>query len=229
MISELLAAPQLERILGLAIANWVLWWGVFRFVPDALNNYGFDFFNWKRYRRQNPLLGIGLIAIGNGFLASINTSTTHAAWAPAGLALALVSMWGIFRLDRAFLIIPNRFHITGTLGAGVFFGENVATTPESWSLPVVAAGLGLVLPLLLLGLNTIYVKARKVRGLGFGDIKLLIWLPLLIGDRIWIAFAISCMLAALAQGLRWVVTQKVDLTRPFAFGPYLVLSAIACL
>ena len=226
-----IASAQLNSLLWLVLSNFVLGWGVFRFVPDTLNAYGFDYFGWKRFKRQGIIGGLAIVATANGIIAAFLKLPAHALpmWASLCLALILVSCIGIWRLDRAFQIIPDRFHTIGFIGASGYLAAGIYASPASLSTYIFGVIAGLLLPVSLLGINFLYSKFRTVDGLGLGDVKALLWLPLAIGDKIWIAFAGACILAGFVQGTKMLFRRKIDLQSPFAFGPYIVICVVASL
>jgi|GEM_PF-3002265 len=228
MMNTIINPAIFQHAATVVISNWILWWGIWRFVPDTLNNYGFDFCGWKRYRRQNTLGGLLLLTFGNFIMGAATkaTSMPFSALSAVGAILLFVSMWGVFRLDRAFQIIPDRFHLSGFLGAAIFTAGKITRNPADWTTIAVYCGLGLLLPVALLGLNLTYRKIRGTEGLGTGDLKTLTWFAVAFQENVWLSFVAACLLAIVMQCLKLIVSRRMTLQSTFAFGPFLICGTL---
>ena len=81
-----------------------------------------------------------------------------------------------------------------------------------------------VIFLFLTGL--LYEKIRGLEGLGMGDIKLLIWMSVVLSDYFVYGFLIGILGALCIQLLIAIMKRKSTLGNAFALGPYLVFGMV---
>lgn len=146
----------------------------------------------------------------------------HAAWPFA--ALMVVALNGVFQADARLQIIPDRFQVTGAVGALGYLLVGLGLESERLVLHAMAGpGLALVLWLATLA----YEQLRQRDGLGFGDVKLIAWLGLAFGLDIAPILAASVVLALLGV-IPTIVLRRRSFQTSFAFGPFIVLGVAVC-
>ncbi len=141
-------------------------------------------------------------------------------WLAVGLILLV-----IFFADLWYFLIPDVAVVTLTVlavlyrGSLVFYGV-MHPADLTRMVVVVFAAVGFLYGLWLL---------TKKKGIGFGDVKLMMPLGLLLG---WPETIVSLFLAFVAGGvvgLALLLLGRKKLKQPVPFGPFLIGSAVACL
>lgn len=202
------------------VAMLLLSFLVYRWLPDLVDTYGERYFEvatpdarsiWGRFSAVcclNLLLCISLL------LLPMNTSFY--------LALIFTSLYGVILLDVKFQVIPDRLHLVGLIGAlGFLATTNNFTLIEEFSFWTNRVVYACLVPFILILMNFLYDKLKGEQPLGLGDIKLLAWLSLLVGDAIFGCFTLGLMICCFWTIPR-LVLGKVGLDSRFAFGPFIV-------
>lgn len=185
-----------------------------------------------------PLCSIRSIFLsyGMGFIGLFITAWLTRERFPAHhilfFAMAASSLVGVYRIDSATMIIPDRIHVIG-FTAGIGHLISLILSGEEIQSIAVNMGIGIGLVGILWFLGFVYFRLRGVVGLGFGDIKLLGWLALFVGQRMSevILFAVFCGLGLVAAKTivksfhlrKFVLPGGQD---SFAFGPAIVLGVV---
>jgi Flp pilus assembly protein protease CpaA len=235
-------------------ALMILGWGVLFWVPSVRSHYGCAFFGEAMTSRTHLLLksNFGPARFGTSKMLSVcmlmllalvlvgaTRVSMQSVLVSSASALFLVSLWGVVCLDLKWRVIPDRFHATGLVAALTLLATSGQTAQEL----VVHVAAGLSLPIILSGVTWGWERWRGEGAMGWGDVKLLVWLGIWAGPRALDGFLFACFLALLFVVLRnlWStcitfarslgpVPQpqgdgdlKAVLREPFAFGPALVL------
>lgn len=211
---------------SLSLAFLMIFFCVGYLTPAAIHVYGDKYFpNLKppEPSRAHQGLHVVLLLMAVGVLAW----QSGAPELSPSLALILGALYGVFRCDHAYQIIPDRFHAVGLLGTMAFITTGAALNLWHIHHLVVPMFIGLSLPVSLYLMNLLYSKVRKRTGLGLGDIKLCIWLAPLLGAEIYTMLFAACILAILVQ-LPNLLRER-NTRQTFAFGPYIVTSTLATL
>lgn len=136
------------------------------------------------------------------------------------LAPVLVSIsWIDFRLK----LIPDRYQLVGCILAITERALEGAWGGVAWQEIGMDCALGMSLSFLLWALTFLYCKARKLDGLGFGDIKMLLWMGVLLGGGVFPMLVLATLLALCVNLVRLLFT-RFRWKDEFAFGPYLVVA-----
>jgi leader peptidase (prepilin peptidase)/N-methyltransferase len=156
------------------------------------------------------LLLLHLLAYG----ALLSWLAPGAGW-PA-LVLGAVLIW-VSMVDFRTYEIPDTASALLAVTALVWLWPQDRTTQ-------IDAALGAVFwPLAFWGIGALYLKARGIHGLGFGDVKLMAGIALWCGllGTIWV------VLGAALSGMAVIVLRRAPAptTQAVAFGPFLCLSA----
>ncbi len=126
-------------------------------------------------------------------------------------------------IDLQHMILPDEL----TLGGAALFFAYSFFHPEIATMDAVLSGIGAAL--FFAGLFYFYLKVRRIEGLGFGDVKMVLLLGLFLGLH---RLAVAVMLASLSGvlvGLYFILCKKKDLKLALPFGPFLSLGAYAAL
>jgi leader peptidase (prepilin peptidase)/N-methyltransferase len=127
------------------------------------------------------------------------------------IALALI--------DLKHMILPDEL----TLGGGFIFLVFSFFNPEITFVDAFGSALGAAL--IFTGLYFFYLKVRKIEGLGFGDVKMMILLGAFLGSKkLLIAVLISSILG-LVIGIFLVIFKKKNLKFQLPFGTFLSLGS----
>jgi leader peptidase (prepilin peptidase)/N-methyltransferase len=137
-----------------------------------------------------------------------------------GFAIAFICLLiALALIDLKHMILPDEL----TLGGGLVFLVYAFFNPEIsfWD------GLGSALggALVFAGIYFFYLKVRKIEGLGFGDVKMMILLGAFLGlKKLVIAILVGSVLG-LVVGLYFIVFRKKDLRLQLPFGTFLGLGS----
>lgn len=167
---------------------------------------------------------VELLSGGFAVLAVVQYGVTPTGFLIFAFAAALIV---ISFIDFDYYIIPNLISLPGTvlgicigLGNQYFhiFGAPVAATITE-SLFGILAGGGF-----LLFISEVYLRLRKIEGLGMGDVKLLAMTGAFFGvpGAIYTIFVGSCLGAIL--GVVGIVVFRRSASQQIPFGPYLAIA-----
>jgi leader peptidase (prepilin peptidase) / N-methyltransferase len=126
-------------------------------------------------------------------------------------------------IDIKYMILPDEL----TIGGAVFFFIYSFFNPAVGQLDAVFSGLGGAL--FFAGLYYFYLKIRKIEGLGFGDIKMALFMGFFLGLR---GLALAIFLASLSGllvGIFFIIFKKKTLKLALPFGPFLSLGSFFAL
>ncbi len=143
----------------------------------------------------------------------------HAAMTAAFLLLLVA----LALIDLEHMILPDEL----TLGGGAVFLLYSFFNPYLSPLPAFLSAFGSAL--LLTALFFFYLKVRKIEGLGFGDVKMMILLGAFLGPEKLIVTVLTASLLGLAVGLFLIVFRGKNLQLALPFGTFLSLGAIVSL
>jgi len=143
----------------------------------------------------------------------------HAAACAVFLCLLIV----LAAIDLKHTILPDEL----TLGGAAVFLVYSFFNPEVGQLDALLSGLGAAL--FFAALFYIYLKVRKVEGLGFGDIKMALLLGLFLGLRRLVVAIFLSSLTGLLVGIFFIVFKKKNLKFALPFGPFLALGSYVSL
>jgi leader peptidase (prepilin peptidase)/N-methyltransferase len=145
--------------------------------------------------------------------------SVHAGACAVFLCLLIV----LAAIDLKHMILPDELTYSG---AAVFLAYSFFN-PEVGRLEAVLTGLGAAL--IFAGLYFFYLKVRKIEGMGFGDIKMVLFLGFFLGlHRMALAIFLAS-LSGLLVGLYFIVFKKKDLKLALPFGPFLSLGSYVSL
>ena len=143
----------------------------------------------------------------------------HALAAAVFLALLIA----LAAIDLEHMILPDEL----TLGGAALFFVYSFFNPEVSQLDAVLSGLGAAL--FFSALFYFYLKVRKIEGLGFGDVKMVLFMGLFLGvSRLVIAIFLAS-LSGLLVGLFFILFRKKDFKLALPFGPFLSLGSYMAL
>jgi len=143
----------------------------------------------------------------------------HALAAAVFLALLIA----LAAIDLQHMILPDEL----TLGGAALFFVYSFFNPEVSQLDAVLSGLGAAL--FFSALFYFYLKVRKIEGLGFGDVKMALFMGLFLGvSRLAIAIFLAS-LSGLLVGLYFILFRKKDFKLALPFGPFLSLGSYLAL
>lgn len=142
--------------------------------------------------------------------------TLHAAMT----ALFLLILIALALIDLEHMILPDEL----TLGGGALFllysFINPYLSPLSAFLSALGGGL------ILTALFFFYLKVRKVEGLGFGDVKMMILLGAFMGPEKLIVTVLLASVLGLLVGVFLILFRGKNLQMALPFGTFLSLGAI---
>ena len=171
-----------------------------------------------RISPQYPLVE-GFCAFGFWLAVHRFGLAPHAAAAAVFICLLIA----LAAIDLKHMILPDEL----TLGGAVFFFVYSFFNPQVGQLEAVLAGLGGALFFAVL--YYVYLKVRKIEGLGFGDVKMALFMGLFLGPlRLAVAIFLAS-LSGLLVGIFFIVFKKKDLKLALPFGPFLSLGSFASL
>jgi leader peptidase (prepilin peptidase)/N-methyltransferase len=126
-------------------------------------------------------------------------------------------------IDLKHMILPDEL----TLGGSALFFTYSFFNPAVSQLNAILSGLGAAL--LFAGFFYFYLKVRKIEGLGFGDIKMVLLMGLFLGlNRLVIAIFLGS-LSGLLVGIFFMLFKKKNLKFALPFGPFLSLGSYIAL
>jgi len=143
----------------------------------------------------------------------------HAAASAVFISLLIV----LAAIDLKHMILPDEL----TLGGSALFFIYSFFNPEVGQLDAVLSGLGAAL--FFTALFYVYLKLRKAEGLGFGDVKMVLFMGLFLGVRRLVVGIFLASLSGVLVGLFFIVFKKKDLKLALPFGPFLSLGSFASL
>jgi leader peptidase (prepilin peptidase)/N-methyltransferase len=164
-----------------------------------------------------------LVELANGILW-VAAFVRAPGWADfASGAFLCSACLALLAIDAEFRILPDRITLTGiVVGLALSFFSR-ARTPLSAVVGAVLGAGGLWL------LAFVWEKARKVEGMGMGDVKMLGMIGALLGAS---GVVVSVLLASVAGslvGLALVAARRGSLKTALPFGVFLALGAVASL
>ncbi len=182
-------------------------------IPRVVQSYGRKYFDWKAEQKM-PLASVfALVATSLAWFA-LAVYVKPMPWnAQLGAAAMIAALAGVVVADHRFQLIPDRFQLLGLAGALVYAAQENLLGNIGVALAL-GGGLWLV--------NEIYRRVRKRDGLGFGDVKLFVWLEIVLGGNILVVLLLACLLCGVAV-LPSIARKKRRSDASFAFGPYVVL------
>ena len=145
--------------------------------------------------------------------------TLHA----AACAVFLCLLIALAFIDLEHMILPDEL----TLGGAALFFAYSFFNPELAQLDAVLSGAGAAL--FFAALLFFYLKLRKIEGLGFGDVKMALFLGLFLGLRRTVVAILLASLSGLLVGLFFIVFRKKNLKLALPFGPFLSLGSYVAL
>jgi leader peptidase (prepilin peptidase)/N-methyltransferase len=150
---------------------------------------------WLAYRTYGPSLHTSFVIL---FLCLL-------------IALALI--------DLEHMILPDSL----TIGGAVVFLAYSFFQPEISTLDAVLSGF--VCSLVFTGLYFFYLKVRKIEGLGFGDVKMVLFLGLFLGHRKLIIAIFLASITGLLTGVYFIIFRHKNLKLALPFGTFLSLGS----
>ncbi len=126
-------------------------------------------------------------------------------------------------IDLKHMILPDELTYGG---AAVFFIYSFFN-PEITQLDALLSGLGAAL--FFVSLYHIYLKLRKVEGLGFGDVKMALFMGFFLGLRRLVVAIFLASLVGLLVGMFFIVFKKKNFKLALPFGPFLALGSYVSL
>jgi leader peptidase (prepilin peptidase)/N-methyltransferase len=117
------------------------------------------------------------------------------------------------------MILPDEL----TLGGAALFFAYSFFNPAISQLDAVLSGLGAAL--LFSGFFFFYLKIRKIEGLGFGDIKMVLLMGLFLGLHRLVVAIFLASLTGLLVGVFFIIFKKKNLKFALPFGPFLSLGS----
>ncbi len=212
---ELIEKELMFSLNGIFFYIGLTWW-----VPAVVNSYGKRYFSWpfnRAFSRWLPfILSAAYIAILRQFeIARYETFLISA---------IVVCCYGIIRCDLFFHVIPDRFHMVATFSVFGLLQQSGVQYEQ-----LILRGLfGLVVCMVLIGLNKIYTSIRSNDGMGLGDIKMIFWLSILFFDRVFDIMMYSFMIAILTV-VPWYLLRRRAFNEGFAFAPFILVGVLGYL
>jgi leader peptidase (prepilin peptidase) / N-methyltransferase len=125
----------------------------------------------------------------------------------------------LFFIDLHHRILPNVITVPGTIiGFVLSF-----VTPPGWVSSLVGLVIGGLIPYLL---AEIYLRVRKVEGLGMGDVKMLALVGAFLGWKlVLLTLAMGSFMGSLV-GLGIIVARRGDMKLALPFGTFLAIAAM---
>ncbi len=145
--------------------------------------------------------------------------TVHAAFA----ALFLCVLIALALIDLEHQILPDSL----TLGGAAVFLAYSFVNPRLGPLEALLGGVGAALVFYLL--FVIYLKVRRIEGLGMGDVKMMLLLGAFLGVERLITAVFLASLSGLLVGLWFIVFRRKTLRFALPFGTFLALGATVSL
>jgi len=126
----------------------------------------------------------------------------------------------ITQTDLQAMIIPNSIVLTGVIGA---IGLRVWTHPLPLTNYLIAAFVGSGI-LLLVGLVSSWFLKKEA--MGGGDIKLYVFIGLILGIKLTALSIFFASLFGLIFGLSLILTKRFEKQKEIPFGPYIALGSL---
>lgn len=126
-------------------------------------------------------------------------------------------------IDLEHMILPDEL----TLGGGIVFLIFAFFHPVIGVLDALAAAFGAAL--VFTGFYFFYLKIRKIEGLGFGDVKMMILLGAFLGVRKMVIALFIASITGLIVGLFIIVLKRKNLKLALPFGTFLSLGGYVSL
>ena len=125
----------------------------------------------------------------------------------------------LFFIDLHHRILPNVITVPGTvIGFILSF-----VTPPGWVSSLVGLVIGGLIPLIL---AEVYLRVRKVEGLGMGDVKMLALIGAFLGWKlVLLTLALGSFLGSFV-GLGLIVARRGDMKLALPFGTFLAIAAM---
>ena len=172
---------------------------------------------------NGAIMGVALAVIFSGEL--IINGITAEAFIACTIFLVLVM---ISSADAKYMIIPDQFTIAVAVLASVFAGADLLTSRSfisAWYSPLVGAAAGSSALILLDIFSMVVLKAE---GFGFGDIKLVFVLGLMLGwKKILLMIVLSSFIAVIHFLALTFTKNKGKRQMLMPMGPYLCISTSA--
>jgi leader peptidase (prepilin peptidase)/N-methyltransferase len=137
----------------------------------------------------------------------------------AASAVFICLLVALAAIDIRHMILPDEL----TIGGAVFFFIYSFFNPAVGQLDAVLSGLGGAL--FFAGLYYFYLKIRKIEGLGFGDIKMELFMGFFLGLRRLAVAIFLASLSGLLVGMFLIIFKKKNLKLALPFGPFLSLGS----
>lgn len=194
-------------------------WMVFFYMRKVHQFYGVEYFDQNPddakipVKRCLPLvfLLVFLVAVMFYQKTDLTTIAFSIFYLSIGVAISIT--------DLSYHVIPDRYHLFGLV---IVMGELATRFNSDLSISWEWIILNLVFTLFLLLTGFIYQKIRGLEGLGMGDVKLLIWMGVVISELFIYGFLLGIIVALFVQCVHAIIKGKSMLRQPFALGPYLV-------
>ena len=125
----------------------------------------------------------------------------------------------LFFIDLHHRILPNVITIPGTiLGFVLSF-----VTPPGWVSSLIGLVIGGLIPLVLAEL---YLRIRKIEGLGMGDVKMLALIGAFLGwQLVLLTLALASFMGSIV-GVGLIVARRGDMKLALPFGTFLAIAAM---
>lgn len=137
----------------------------------------------------------------------------------AFVILFLCLLISLALIDLVYMILPDEL----TLGGAVIFLAYSFFNPNVAVVSALAAAFGSAL--IFTALYFFYLKVKKIEGLGFGDVKMMLLLGLFLGlDKLLVAILISSF-SGLSVGLFFILFKGKNLKFKLPFGTFLSLGS----
>jgi len=141
----------------------------------------------------------------------------------AASAVFICLLIALAAIDSKHMILPDELTYSGAAFFFIFSFFN----PEVGQLAALLGGLGGAL--FFAGLYYFYLKVRKIEGLGFGDIKMALFMGLFLGPRRLAVAIFLASLSGLLVGVFMIVFKNKNLRLALPFGPFLSLGSFVSL
>lgn len=151
-------------------------------------------------------------------------------WHHDGLSLAaffsaafICLLIALAAIDLKHMILPDEL----TLGGSALFFIYSFFNPQVGQLDALLSGLGAAL--VFAGFFFFYLKVRKIEGLGFGDVKMVLMMGLFLGLHRLVVAIFLASLSGLLVGVFFMVFRNKNLKFALPFGPFLSLGSLIAL
>ena len=134
-------------------------------------------------------------------------------------ALFICLLIALAAIDLQHMILPDELTLGGAVVFSIYSFFNPAVSP----LNAILSGLGAAL--VFSGFFYFYLKVRKIEGLGFGDVKMVLLMGFFLGLQRLVVAVFLASLSGLLVGVFFIVFRKKNLTYALPFGPFLSLGS----